>query len=452
MSPKLALSLAVSVLTLLCIPSVIGGGGAACSIVASVDYAEGSGGPNFPSPNQTDCCNQCISAGASACWAAVFAPTGCWFKSQAQTQRPVYNSGVSGCWPPGRTPVPPPSPPPPPPPGKYNVSVISLPSVPRISFLAGQTSWPQSFNPAYVAASAGTGGVAGLLVRSQNCTGWTPGACIGCNVDGNHPIAPWFPGSVVSFAAINADGSFERPYLVFAPEADAPFPEDYGTEDPRLTYDPATFLYHLFYTCYSKEKGAFLCHATTTDPTAPIATAKWTRYGAVFPDQPGSKSGALLIRPAPPHYLIWGAGVIALATSPDLYNFTTVNSSFIAPRVGSYDDNLVEAGPSPQLLSDGNYVFFHNSDGGPKDCYNPAYVILSGADPSVILERSAAPLLSPIFDWQLGVAPAECNVPCVVFLEAVAPVAGMTDTFDVWFGGSDAVVGTARIAVTIAAD
>ena len=35
-----------------------------------------------------------------------------------------------------------------------------------------------------------------------------------------------------------------------------------------------------------------------------------------------------------------------------------------------------------------------------------------------------------------------------VFLEAAAPVTGMTDTFDVWYGGSDAVIGTARVKVT----
>ena len=59
------------------------------------------------------------------------------------------------------------------------------------------------------------------------------------------------------------------------------------------------------------------------------------------------------------------------------------------------------------------------------------------------------PLLSPTRDWELGVAPAECNVQCVVFLEAAAPVAGQPNTFDVWFGGSDAVVGTARVKVNL---
>ena len=56
---------------------------------------------------------------------------------------------------------------------------------------------------------------------------------------------------------------------------------------------------------------------------------------------------------------------------------------------------------------------------------------------------------SSLQDWEVGVAPAECNVQCVVFLEAAAPVEGMPDQFDVWFGGSDAVIGTARIQVTL---
>ena len=60
-----------------------------------------------------------------------------------------------------------------------------------LSFLAGTTAWPQSFNPAFVPGSVGTGGKRGLLVRSQNCTGWLPGQCIACNVDAGHPIAPW---------------------------------------------------------------------------------------------------------------------------------------------------------------------------------------------------------------------------------------------------------------------
>lgn len=330
----------------------------------------------------------------------------------------------------------------------YTVAVSSLPALPVISYLAGQSPYPQSFNPAYVEASAATGGQRGLLVRSQNCSGFSPGVCIACNVDPAHPIAPWFPGSVIAFARLRADGSFDAPYVVFAPNSSQP--EDYGTEDPRLSYDPQSGLYHLFYTCYSSSIGPRLCHATTTNPTAPLGTGSWTRLGQVFPGAgPGTKSGALLVRAAPPHYLYWGAGHIALAVSDDLATFSTVNASFVAPREGRFDDALVEAGPAPQRLSNGNYIFFFNSANTTHECYNAEWLILDGKDPSVILARADVALLSPTRAWELGVAPAECNVPCVVFLEAVAPVDGLRDAFDVWFGGADAVVGTARVQVTV---
>lgn len=126
-----------------------------------------------------------------------------------------------------------------------------------------------------------------------------------------------------------------------------------------------------------------------------------------------------------------------------------VNATFITPRADNFDNDLVESGPPPLRLSDGNYLFLHNSaNTSTGHCYHPGFVILSGADPSVILQRSAVPLLSPTRTWELGVAPSECNVQCVVFLEAAAPVDGQADTFDVWFGGSDAVIGTARVSVT----
>lgn len=296
--------------------------------------------------------------------------------------------------------------------GAYDVRVISRPPRPVLSYLDGTTAWPQSFNPSWVEASAGTKGKSGLLVRAQNCTRFTPGVCVGCNVDPHNPIppsAPDFPGSVITFAEQLADGSFAPPYLVFAPEGAA---EAFGTEDPRLRFDPATGLYHLFYTCYGAP-GPFLCHATTGDPTAPYPGA-WTRLGAVNGIK-DSKSAALLVRPAPPHYLLWGAGVIHLAVSEDLLNFTTVNSSWIVPRPEAFDSDLVEAGPPPLPLSDGNLLFFYNSanwtaDHKDFDAYNPAYVILSGADPSVILQRADVPLLSPDHGWEQGTAPFECNV------------------------------------------
>ena len=217
-----------------------------CTYISNNDYDQGSGGPNQPANGPADCCAQCIAAGNATCYAAVYDDaTGgiCWFKTMVQTQKPIWSPSLTACWPPGSVPPPPPPPPPPP---KYGVTVISRSTDPVVSYLgpASNSRWPQSFNPAFVQPSAGTGYKRGLLVRSQNCTGWSPGQCIFCNVNGNHPIAPWFPGSVITFAQQRDDGSFAEPYLVFAPRSDND-DEIYGTEDPRLAYDNKTGLYHV---------------------------------------------------------------------------------------------------------------------------------------------------------------------------------------------------------------
>lgn len=339
----------------------------------------------------------------------------------------------------------------------YTVTVISAPADPVISYLDGNTEWPQSFNPSYVQPGGPNNVASGLLVRAQNCSKWAPGQCVGCNVGPNWPISPYFPGSVVTFAKEKADGTFEDPYLVFAPVPNDPTLSDYGTEDPRLQYDATTGLYHLFYTCYGHDCPR-LCHAVTPDPTVPWPYGNWTRLGAVFGNDKNScnsKSGALLLRDTLPHYLIWGAGQIGLATTSDLLNFTTINPAFVTKREQGFDSNLVEAGPPPMRMFDGNYFFFYNSannsaSGSDFGSYNPGWLVLDGDDPSNILQRSDVPLLSPVHGWEQGVAPYECNVHNVTFLEAARHVSSSSsgDIFDVWFGGADAVIGTARVLVT----
>ena len=226
---------------------------------------------------------------------------------------------------------------------RYNVAVTQRGEVPSISFegdahYPGSSPWPQNFNPTWVEASSGTAGVEGLIIRAQNCS-FVPGVCINCNVDAKHPIEPYFPGSVLLFAQHLGGGAYAVPYLVFSPAADAPQDETNGTEDPRVAFDAATSMYHLFYTCYGA-KGPILCHATSSNPTAPHP-GHWTRLGAVFPGYYGSKSAALLIKPQPPHVLLWGDSSvtpgIAFATSNDLLSFTTINTSFITPRSSFFD-------------------------------------------------------------------------------------------------------------------
>lgn len=85
-----------------------------------------------------------------------------------------------------------------------------------------------------------------------------------------------------------------------------------------------------------------------------------------------------------------------MAYSYDLKTFKNLNSSFITIRQNYFDSWLVESGPPPLKLDDGNYIFFYNSARyvGPSPRpgyeleYNVGYVILAGNNPHQILERS----------------------------------------------------------------
>ena len=98
-------------------------------------------------------------------------------------------------------------------------------------------------------------------------------------------------------------------------------------------------------------------------------------------------------------------------------------------------------------LSDGNLLFIYNSATEAENSYHVGWLILDGDDPTNILQRSNEPLLGPEgIDWQVGLAPALCNVPNVTFLEAAHPTETENE-FRVYFGGADTVIGTALIQV-----
>ena len=175
----------------------------------------------------------------SGCEVAVYSasydspPHACWLKSKASS--PIYKKGVFACFPDGG-PVPPPPPGPAPP--CYAASLTSFDVNPVVSALDGTSDFAQAFNPSWVVASAGTGGKAGLLVRSQNCTG-CDGCCM-CSGDGQK-------ASVLAFAELLNDDNnasqapkfkaITNATVVFAPHNAS---DVLGTEDPRIAYDEQT--------------------------------------------------------------------------------------------------------------------------------------------------------------------------------------------------------------------
>lgn len=318
---------------------------------------------------------------------------------------------------------------------------------PVLSYVDGSSSYQQVFNPTWIQASAGTQNQQGLLVRTQNCSAEVGGTCVFCGGSAAN-------ASVLTLSLYDSvSGSFQPIGIgseVFGPSTSA---DSWGTEDPRMAYGASAGLYYMFYTAYNGTD-IFLSLATAVNPTLAGTSGGWTKLGPVFPTYPNSKSGALLLREQPPHYLLWGDSSIRIARSDNPLVWPDIGTVLIAPRPDSFDSQLVEAGPPPLLLSTGDYLFFYNSAtlGWPSDpsaAYHVGWLILSGKNPDVVLARSSEPLMSPEFAWELGVAPYTCNAPNVVFLEAASPIPGEKDTFQVYYGGADATIGTARVSVTI---
>lgn len=171
--------------------------------------------------------------------------------------------------------------------------------------------------------------------------------------------------------------------------------------------------------------------ALATTPT-PSIKSSYTKYGPLFPSLLWSKSGSLLIRKNNPSYLYWGDSGLNLATTNNLINYTNQNGLWLNMRKDNFDSVLVEGGPMPLLLSDGNYLMLYNSaryldnffsisfknafkilfrDGYPSPKpgwtlqYNVGFVILNGSNPTQILQRSDKPILSPELPWEIGSSP-----------------------------------------------
>jgi len=314
----------------------------------------------------------------------------------------------------------------------YDVTALRTSTEPILSSVRGTSAFEQTFNPSWIEPTAGTNFRSGLLIRSQNCT--SPiGTCVRCS-------GPRERASVLAFSEYSG-GRFtplKNSSIVFGPSS---MLDTYGTEDPRLAFNKHDNLYYLFYTAYNGS-GIELSLATSPDPTSP---KRWSRLGPIF-NLPGSKSGALLIMDTPPHYLFWGDSIIQVTTSSDPKKWASLGVPFLKPRPGSWDSRLVESGPPPLKLSTGDFIFFYNS-ADDTEAYHPAWVILDKNDPTKIVQRAAVPLLTPTLAWETGVAPFTCNVGNVIFLEAAYPLGG--DQFMVFYGGADAVVGSAVVTVVV---
>lgn len=353
----------------------------------------------------------------------------------------------------------------------YNVAVVSRNAVPTgsslISRINGSSAFNFSFTTGWFPAPASSPAADGLVVRvvecnpdHHSCAGvahpeWTNAgalAVVGASLSGAAPAASFVSPANVSWLGAPAPPHGGAVGL-------------WGFADPRVAYRAATKEYFFTYdnctqNCFPHRTGML---STSFDP---FDASGWTFRGPLLgAAAPYSGGTALLLRDEPPHFAFVGdsdtANAINLATSADGYAWVLNTSSkapWMAGRPGMWDASGVAAGAQPERLSSGDYLFVYNIDTGfpykpsPLGRCSVGWAILDGADPSRVIARAAAPLLTPVQPWETcggeggkGAWP-KCQEPEVVFSTGMKPLGG--DRFMILYGGADSVVGAATVAVT----
>ena len=244
----------------------------------------------------------------------------------------------------------------------------------------------------------------------------------------------------------------------------------WGAADPRITYRPHNKLYYLTwdnctFNCYPQRETLL---STSKNP---FDLKGWKLHGPVFPWNYTS-GASLLFRDtrvdngeAPPHLAFVcnsnTANEILLAESDDGLSWHLPKDKskevFMAGRPGCWDAAGVAVGAQPERLSSGDYLYIYNIDTGFP--YRPnwlgrcaiGWAILDKNDPSTIIARSEAPLLTASLPWEAcdnkTRGNATCQQPMVVFSTGMKPLGG--DEFLVLYGAADSDVGVAKIKVNI---
>jgi predicted GH43/DUF377 family glycosyl hydrolase len=296
------------------------------------------------------------------------------------------------------------------------ITVHRLSQQPIISFWLNQSQFRFNYNSAFLPLPDGTNA---LVVRVQDLLP---------NATSNYDVGP----SKLAVVRQLNNNPIEYEYIhneqIIIDSEDRSY-QIAGVEDPRITIINGT--YYLFYTAVywtpSHEWSAHAALATCQSGKNPIKKENWILHSLLFPELSWSKAATLLVHNATHQYIFFNESNIelALATTNDLLHYQYKNQSFIETRDDYFDSELVEPGPEPRRLSDGN-------------------------DPTKILARSQIPILSPELDWERcdftsGQWAKRGLTPRVVFAEGWKQTS--PDQFILWYQGCDAVTGVAQVIV-----
>ena len=230
-----------------------------------------------------------------------------------------------------------------------------------------------------------------------------------------------------------------------------------GCEDPRIVED-GQGKYFLTYTAYDGDKARLLV-ASSDD------LYHWSKHGPVFAKaydgryvNHWSKSGSIVsqyendkiiaVKINGLYWMYWGDTDIFLASSPDLINWTPVETgdkklvSVFGPRMGKFDSDLVEPGP-PAMLTDNGIVLLYNSrnvlskgdSSLSEHTYSASQILMDANDPSKVIDRMDTYFIKPDKSYEIT---GQVNQVC--FIEGLVH---FKDRWYLYYGTADSKIAVA---------
>lgn len=221
--------------------------------------------------------------------------------------------------------------------------------------------------------------------------------------------------------------------------------ESFGIEDARITFLEGK--YWITYTAVS-EHGPGVGLAVTTD----FKTVD--RLGMILP--PPNKDVALFPQKINGKYLLLHRPMVSEIGKPSVWLAESTdgvhwgNHRFLFGGRGgtdarfSWEGGKIGAGPEPILTDEGWLVCYHGAD--QTHAYALALALLDKDDPSIVLDRSETPLLTPDLVWE-----QEGFFPNVVFSNGwIQWPEGSDKAGKIWvyYGAADSGVGLAELVRT----
>ena len=186
--------------------------------------------------------------------------------------------------------------------------------------------------------------------------------------------------------------------------------EEWGIEDPRITYLEEKKVYAIAYTSYSAD-GSCVSLATTTDfktlqRLGPVLLPD-NKDAALFPEKINGR-WAIIHRPTPPK-----PGLIWISFSPDLIHWGDHKCLLRNRGGGMWDGNKIGLNNPPLRTDKGWLILYHGiKKSASGSVYRLGLALLDINDPTIVLERAGEWVFAPEEDYEKAGDVSNVVFPC----------------------------------------